>query len=58
MNRYAFENLFGIQGFNIAWYGIIIACGMVLGVLLAMYRAKQRGFKPDMILDFMLWAIP
>ena len=58
MDRYAFENLFGIQGFNIAWYGIIIACGMVLGVLLAMYRAKQRGFKPDMILDFMLWAIP
>jgi phosphatidylglycerol:prolipoprotein diacylglycerol transferase len=58
MGHYAFENLFGIQGFNIAWYGIIIACGMVLGVLLAMYRAKQRGFKPDMILDFMLWAIP
>lgn len=47
MDRYAFENLFGIQGFNIAWYGIIIACGMVLGVLLAMYRAKRIQARYD-----------
>ncbi len=26
MNRYAIENLFGIEGLNIAWYGIIITC--------------------------------
>lgn len=58
MNRFAFENLFGIQGFNIAWYGIIIACGMILGVLLAVYRAKRKGFKADMVLDFVLCAIP
>lgn len=24
MSRYAIENLFGIQGLNIAWYGVII----------------------------------
>ena len=35
MNRYAIENLFGIEGLNIAWYGIIIACGMVLDFALA-----------------------
>ena len=58
MNRYAFENLFGIEGFNIAWYGIIIVCGMLLGVLLAMHRTKQRGLKPDMVLDFLFWSIP
>ncbi len=58
MNRFAFENLFGIQGLNIAWYGVIIACGMALGTLLAMHRTKQRGLNPDIILDFMLWAIP
>jgi len=58
MNRYAFENLFGIEGFNIAWYGVIIASGLLLGVLLAMHRAKQRGFKSDMILDFLFLAIP
>jgi len=26
LNRYAIENLFGIEGLNIAWYGIIISC--------------------------------
>ena len=29
MNRYAIENLFGIEGLNIAWYGLIIACGII-----------------------------
>ncbi len=58
MNRFAFENLFGIEGLNIAWYGVIIVCGLLLGVLLAMHRAKQAGFKSDMILDFLLLAIP
>ena len=58
MNRFVFENLFEIEGFNIAWYGVIIAGGLLLGVLLAMHRAKQRGFKSDMILDFLFLAIP
>lgn len=58
MNRFAVENLFGIQGLNIAWYGVIIAGGMVLGVLLAMARASRRGYHTDVILDFVLLAIP
>ena len=31
--KYVVENLFGIDGWNIAWYGVIIACGMILGVI-------------------------
>jgi phosphatidylglycerol:prolipoprotein diacylglycerol transferase len=58
MNRFAVTNLFGIEGLNIAWYGVIIASGMVLGVLLASLRAKNRGYKSDVILDFVLLAIP
>lgn len=58
MNRYVVENLFGIEGWNIAWYGVIIAVGMVLGVLLAIYRANRVGLKSDLILDFILIAIP
>ena len=34
MNHYAVENLFGIEGLNIAWYGIIITFGMILGFML------------------------
>ena len=58
MSRYVVEDLFGIEGWNIAWYGVIIAMGMVLGVLLAIRRAKQVGLKSDLILDFVLIAIP
>ena len=58
MNRYAVTNLFGIEGLNIAWYGVIIASGMVLGILLAMCRAKNRGYRSDVIIDLVLLAIP
>lgn len=58
MNRYMVKNLFGIKGFHIAWYGVIIATGMLLGVLLASYRARKKGYKSDMIFDFALMAVP
>lgn len=52
--RVAF-NLFGIP---IHWYGIIIATGLVIGVILGILEAKRRGYRSEMILDFMLLAIP
>lgn len=58
MNRYAIENLFGIEGLNIAWYGIIIACGMVLGFALAIYRCRKTGINKEHIYDLALWLIP
>ncbi len=58
MSKYAFQNIFGIEGFPIAWYGIIIASGMVLGLLLAMREAKRQGLYKDAILDFILIALP
>ena len=58
MGRLAIKNLFGIQGLNVAWYGVIIACGMLLGILLGSYRAKKRGWSSDLLLDFILLAVP
>ena len=58
MSRFAFENMFGLAGLNIAWYGLIIAGGLALGVLLVMHRAKQRRLNSDMILDFLVYAVP
>ena len=46
-----------IFGFDIMYYGIIIVCGMLLGGLLACWRAKRAGESPDMIIDFALYAI-
>ena len=58
MDRFAVENLFGIQGLNIAWYGVIIATGLLLGILLGVQRAKRRGWKSDLMYDFILLAVP
>lgn len=32
-----------IGGFTIAFYGIIIACGMLAGLMLARWQAKRTG---------------
>jgi len=32
--------------------------GMVLGVMLAIYRARKQGIKEDLIFDFILLALP
>lgn len=49
-------NLFGIHR-DIYWYGIIIACGMLLGIWVATYNARRRGYKAEMILDIALIAV-
>ena len=46
-----------VFGFRIAYYGIIIGCGMLAGIWLAMRDAKRRGQDPDLYLDFALYAI-
>ena len=52
MSKYLIENLFGIEGWNMAWYSVIIAVGMVLGVMLAIYRARKQGLKEDLISEY------
>ncbi len=42
----------------IYWYGIIIAVGLIMGVLIALYEAKRKGYRSEMILDFILIAVP
>lgn len=58
MGRYAIKNLFGIEGLNVAWYGVIISVGFLLGVALAGHRAKRYGLKSDIVYDFILLALP
>ena len=49
---------FSIGSFNIHFYGVIIAFGLVLAVLYAMRRRKQFGFSEDDILDGVLCIVP
>lgn len=58
MSRYVVEDLFGIEGWNIAWYGVIIGVGFLLGIALAVYRANRLGIDKELIFDFALLAVP
>ena len=42
----------------IYWYGIIIATALIVGVVLGILEAKRRGYRSEMIFDFLLLAIP
>ena len=50
-------NHIDIFGFRIAFYGIIIALGMLAGINLACADAKRRGQNPELYLDFAMYAI-
>ena len=43
---------------NIYFYGIIIACGLILAVTYACRRSKQFGLTEDDVLDGVLWVTP
>lgn len=49
---------FRLGPLNIHFYGVIIACGLLLAVIYAMRRSKEFGLKQDDILDGVLWVVP
>lgn len=51
------SNGFDLFGFRIAYYGIIIALGMLVGYLLVEWQAKRTGQNKELYLDFALYAI-
>lgn len=46
-----------IFGFEITYYGMIIAFGMLMGYLIAEWQAKRTGLDKDLVIDFALYAI-
>ena len=49
---------FTIFGFDIMWYGIMIASGMLSAAALAYFRADKLGLNKDRIVDIALYCIP
>ena len=49
---------FTIFGLNVAWYGIIITIGLLIGILLATNRSKAEGLYKDVIIDMSLVVVP
>ncbi|MFR4008542.1 MAG: prolipoprotein diacylglyceryl transferase family protein [Christensenellales bacterium] len=54
MNNIAFS----IFGFDIYWYGLIIMTGILVGIVISTKLSKKRGYSNEMILDFILLAVP
>lgn len=49
---------FSLFGKDVYWYGIIIACGFLLGVFYACRQCKANGIKEDDLLDMLFVAAP
>ena len=49
---------FTIGNFEIHYYGLIIAIGLLLSVFYGLKRSKAYGLKEDDILDGVLWIVP
>lgn len=48
---------FSIFGFDIAFYGLIIAAGVLAGILMAVHMAKVTGQNPEVYWDFAIYAV-
>jgi len=48
---------FSIFGFQIALYGVIIAFGVLAGIMICTYEARVTGQDPDMYIDLAIFAI-
>jgi phosphatidylglycerol:prolipoprotein diacylglycerol transferase len=49
---------FSIFGIDIMWYGVLIATGIIVAVILSLREAKRVGEKEDNILDLLIWVLP
>lgn len=46
---------FSIGGFEIKYYGVIIACGFLFGLIVSYYAAKKAGqFDPELVFDYLI----
>ncbi len=43
---------------GVRWYGIIIALGVILALLLCSALFRRRGLDPELLIDFLVWALP
>lgn len=49
---------FSIGNLTVQWYGLLIVCGMLLGLLYACWQAKKVGLSSDDAVELFLWLIP
>ncbi|QUW23363.1 prolipoprotein diacylglyceryl transferase [Sporosarcina sp. Marseille-Q4063] len=49
---------FSLGVFEVRWYGILIALGIVLAFIVVQKEMVKRGMHPDFLTDLLIWAVP
>ncbi len=49
---------FTLFGYEIAWYGVIVALGMLMGVVCAIIICKKKKYDFSIPINLALWALP
>ena len=49
---------FSLGPFEVRWYGILIALGIVLAFIVVQKEMVKRGMHPDFLTDLLIWAVP
>lgn len=49
---------FNLGPISVRWYGIIIACGIIVAYFIGQREMNKRGFKEDFLTDLLIWAVP
>ena len=51
------EDLFGIEGFDVYWYGFLITCAFLLAFFVVSFFANRRGHYKDLTLDMLIVTV-
>lgn len=49
---------FNMFGLDVKWYGVLIALGTILGMLVVFRECKRICFNDEIIIDLLLWMLP
>ena len=49
---------FSVFGWDVRWYGVIIACGFLLAVAYCYWRAPRFGVDQEKLIDMLFFAVP
>lgn len=58
IDAFTIKSTFSLLGFEIHYYGVIIALGIVLAYIFAVYEGKRRDISSDTILDVIIYGLP
>lgn len=47
----------GLGGFSVAWYGVLITMGVMIGAFIATRIAERRGLNVNLFSDMVFWSV-